>query len=41
MAFISAFMSSNLSAQARKTGCYIKGRNMACEGDFENWAKLH
>ena len=33
-------MPSNLPAQAWKTACYIKGRNMACEGDFENWAEV-
>ena len=40
MAFTQSFMSSNLLAQARKQGRYMKGRNTACEGDFENWAEV-
>ena len=37
VAFIQLFVSSSLSAQARKIGCYTKGRNMDCEGDFEDY----
>lgn len=40
LAFIQLFVSSSLSAQARKIGCYTKGRNMDCEGDFEDWAEV-